>query len=82
MNAVRLHVVVPEDRELRISLPASVPPGEAEVILLTDAPAQWTGSVDALLDAVDDWRATHPGRRTREEIDAYLDAERATWEGR
>jgi len=36
MNAVKLQVVVLESRELTITLPPEVPPGEAEVIVLTE----------------------------------------------
>lgn len=79
MNAVRMHVVVPEDRRLTIALPASVPPGDAEVIVLVDDARQGTDSARALLDLADEWRHAHPQRRTREEIDRYLEGERATW---
>lgn len=79
MNAVRLDVIVPEDRRLTISLPESVPPGKAEVIVLVDDSRQAADSARALLDLADEWRRAHPERRTREEIDSYLEGERASW---
>ncbi len=81
MNAVRLHVVVPEDRRLTVSLPVSVPPGDAELIVLVEADQRPADSTHALLDLADAWRNAHPERQTREEIDRYLEAERATWTG-
>lgn len=74
-----MHVVVPEDRRLTISLPATVPPGEAEVIVLVDDSRPAIDGARALLDLADDWRRAHPERRTREDIDRYLESERATW---
>jgi hypothetical protein len=74
-----MRVVVPEDRRLTISLPASVPPGDAEVIVLVEDTRQATDSAHALLDLADEWRRVHPERRTRENIDSYLESERATW---
>jgi hypothetical protein len=76
-----MHVVVPEDRQLRVSLPASVPPGDAELIVLVDDTATRADSARALLDVADVWRAAHAERQTREEIDFYLQAERASWTG-
>jgi hypothetical protein len=74
-----MHVVVPEDRRLTISLPASVPPGDAEVIVLVDDSRPATESAHALLDLADEWRRAHSERRTREDIDGYLESERTTW---
>jgi hypothetical protein len=76
-----MHVVVPEDRQLTISLPVSVPPGDAEVIVLVEGGEQPTDSARAMLDVADAWRRSHPERQAREDIDRYLEAERATWAG-
>lgn len=78
MSAVRIQVVVPEDRKLTISLPQHIAPGRAEVIVLTASPGLGP-SAPALLDLVDAWRARYPHRRSKEEIDRYLAEERNSW---
>lgn len=79
MNAIKLQVVVPESRELKITLPPEVPPGAAEVIVLVPEQEPRGSNVEAILHLVDEWRAKHPGRRSKEEIDRYLEEERASW---
>lgn len=76
MSAVRLHVVVPEDRQLTVRLPQQVKPGDAEMIILTPA---GKGGAAALLDLVDAWRAANPARRSREDIDGDLAEDRTSW---
>jgi len=79
MDAVKLQLVVPENRELRITLPPEVPPGEAEVIILTDTrPEPLPGSWKRIRHFLDRTSPAHPGR-TKEEIDQYLQEERASW---
>ena len=79
MNAVKLQVVVPESRELTITLPPEVPPGEAEVIVLTQtvstAPRGSWERIRAFLERTSPARPGH----TKEEIDQYLAEERASW---
>jgi len=36
-------------------------------------------NIEAILHLVDEWREKHPGRRSKEEIDRYLEEERASW---
>jgi hypothetical protein len=79
MNAIKLEVIVPEDRQLTITLPSEIPPGKAEVIVLAAEPAKKESNVHALLDLVQEWRKNHPGKRTKEEIDQYLEEERTSW---
>ena len=79
MHAIKLQVVVPENRELTITLPLEVPPGSAEVIVLVPEQEARGSNVTEVLRLVDEWRATHPGRRSKEEIDRYLEEERASW---
>ena len=38
MRGHRLKVTVPEDHQLRVDLPGDVPPGPAEIIVLTEMP--------------------------------------------
>lgn len=37
MHAIKLEVIVPDDRQLTITLPSEIPPGKAEVIVLSPA---------------------------------------------
>jgi hypothetical protein len=79
MNAVKLQVIVPENRELMITLPPEVPPGAAEVIVLTEATsAPPPGSWERIRQFLDRTPPARPGR-TKEEIDQYLKEERASW---
>ncbi len=79
MNAVKLQVLVPESREVTITLPPEVGPGQVELIVLVpDATGAATGA-RVLLDGADDWRARHDDRRSKDEIDRYLDDERSAW---
>ena len=80
MNAIKLQVIVPESRELTITLPPDVPPGAAEVIVLTEAaPEPLPGSWERIRQFLDRTPPAWPGR-TKEEIDRYLEEERASWE--
>ncbi len=79
MHAIKIQVIVPENRELKITLPPKVPPGSAEVIVLVPEQEAKGSNVTEVLRLVDEWRATHPGRRSKEEIDRYLEEERASW---
>jgi len=79
MNAIKLQVIVPENRELKITLPPEVPPGAAEVIVLVAEREQQESNLDAILRLVEEWREKHPGHRSKEEIDRYLEEERASW---
>lgn len=80
MNAVRLQVIIPENRELRLALPPEVPPGAAEVIVLTDATAPPpVGSWESIQQFLNHTPPAQPGR-TKEEIDRYVAEERASWE--
>jgi len=80
MNAVKLLAVVPENRELKITLPPEVPPGTVEVIVLVPEPELKGSDVESMLRLVDEWRAKHPGSyRSKEEIDRYLEEERTSW---
>ena len=79
MNAIKLQVIVPESRELKIMLPPEVPPGAAEVIVLVPEQESKESNLDAILRLVEKWRREHQGHRSKEEIDRYLEEERASW---
>jgi hypothetical protein len=79
MNAIKLQVVVPESRELKITLPPEILPGPAEVIVLVPEQKPQESNLDAILSLVEKWRKEHPSHRSKEEIDRYLAEERASW---
>ena len=77
MQAVRLTAVVGPDRCLRIEVPEEIPLGEVEVIVSATQPpgvrvGQTLSELFAALDRM-------PRKRlTKEEVDSYLAAERAS----
>ncbi|WP_295455471.1 hypothetical protein [uncultured Thiodictyon sp.] len=79
MQAVRLNAVVGADSCLRIEVPAEIPTGQVEVIVLANdtTGVQAEQSLDELFSALD--RMPHK-RLTKEEADAYLAEERASWD--
>jgi len=78
MRAIKMAARVDKDRKIMLEMPPDVPEGPAEVIVLVSgAPRE---NAHALLEAADRWRAKIPFRRTKEEIDRYLEEERASWE--
>ena len=80
MNAVKIDVVVPEDRELHVTLPQEVPAGRAQVIILPQKSQDTPTDVEALLRHGQEWRSKHPDRlRSKEDIDREIAEERASW---
>ena len=80
MNTVKFQVIVPENRELTITLPSEVPPGAAEIIVLTQAAAEPPpGSWERIRQFLDRTPPARPGR-TKEEIDRYLEEEHVSWD--
>lgn len=79
MQAVRLNTVLGPDRCLRIEVPAEIPTGQVEVIVLAnEATAVQAGqSLDELFSALDRMPHKH---LTKEEVDRYLAEERASWD--
>jgi hypothetical protein len=79
MNAVKLQVVVPENRQLTLTLPPEVPPGEVEVIVLSRTMGEPSrGSWERIQQFLRNMPPAQPGR-TKEEIDRYLTEERESW---
>ncbi len=79
MHAIKLEVIVPDDRQLTITLPSEIPPGKAEVIVLTEgSSAAPRGSWERMRAFLAQTPPAQPGR-TKEEIDQFIAEERASW---
>lgn len=59
MYAHRIRITVPESHDITVRLPSDVPPGEAELIVLTESPAT-RGSADRFKTWIDSWIRTLP----------------------
>lgn len=82
MQAIKLSARVDRDRRISLQLPPEVPPTDVEVIVLVpepagDAEAAQRQHLEALFRRLD---ASVRARLSKEEIDAYLAEERASWE--
>lgn len=78
MQAIRLRLEVSPNRT--VQLPANTPIGPAEVILLFDSEPAPIGSAAKLLATVAELRAGQLHTRTKAEIDASIEEERASWD--
>lgn len=80
MWAHKTRVHVTPNQPLQVALPADVPEGEAEVIVLMTEPTGRQPGAAGTLREFTDWLATQPGSgRSKEAIDRYLAEERASW---
>jgi hypothetical protein len=85
MQAYKLAVTISEHRT--VQLPLDVPAGPAEVIVLLSSPPTSSAGEDsprneALFRFLETMQKVDQPRRSKEEIDAELAEERATWEDR
>lgn len=79
MRAVKLKAHIDSSHRIEIQLPVDAPEGDAEVIvLIPDPPSPTEKGLRSLFDNLD----RHPPRQcySKEEIDAYLAKERASWD--
>lgn len=80
MQAIKLNARVDCHRRLSLQLPAEVPEGEVEVIILAPSAGALNDRrrhLETLLGKLE----THPRPRlSKSEIDAYLAQERVSWE--
>lgn len=80
MHAIKIDVVVPENRELRVTLPPEVPTGKAQVIVLSQNQAEPGTNVSLILQRGYEWRSKHPELlRAKSDIDRGMEEERASW---
>jgi hypothetical protein len=79
MHALKLKAHIDRSHRIEIQLPIDAPEGDAEVIILIpDTPSCPGKGLRAFFDDMD----RHPPqqRYSKEEIDAYLVEERASWD--
>ncbi len=79
MHALKLKAHIDRNHRIEIQLPLDAPEGDAEVIILIpDTAPPPAGGLRAFFDDLD----RHPPERrySKEEIDAYLAEERASWD--
>ncbi len=75
MKALKYQVRIGRDHRLVVDLPAEIPEGMAEVIVLVREQFEQKPGLDALLAEF----KTRAGGRTQQHIDSELAAERASW---
>jgi hypothetical protein len=81
MQAVKLKANVGRDHRIELELPAEIPEGEVEVIILASGPSDQPKPPSRTLREFNDWLRQQPSTgRSKEEVDAYIAAERASWE--
>ncbi len=88
MHALKLTATIDSSRRLKLQLPADTPEGEAEIIVLIDEDeevkvvAKGEGKPASSLRAYFEDLDRQPLSKTytREEMDAYLAQERASWD--
>lgn len=78
MYAVKLNTVIPQDRQLLITVPGEVPVGDAEVIILSQ-PATKRANGDRLLRYILEQKLSSDHRRSAADIDSYIEQERDAW---
>ena len=79
MRAIKLPARISAEHTLSLQLPADVPPGMAEVIVLYPE-TRATGKPRSLEEFIHHLQEADIPRRTKEEIDHYLEEERNSWE--
>lgn len=75
MKALKFQVMNGGDHRVVVDVPAETPEGMAEVIVLVREPPGLRAGLDALLAEF----RTRAGGRSKDDIDAELDAERESW---
>jgi hypothetical protein len=78
MHALKIKAHIDSNHRIEIQLPMDVPEGDAEVIILLPAPVPAGEGLRAFFEKLD----RHPAkqRHSKNDIDAYLAKERASWD--
>ena len=79
MHAIKLNAHIDSSHRIEIQLPSDAPEGDAEVIILISSPpSPKEEGLRSFFDNLD--RHAPQQRYSKEEIDAYLAKERASWD--
>lgn len=79
MHAIRIDTVIPQNRRLAITVPAEMPVGKAEVIILSKSGAL-PGNGRALLRHLRQRHLAPDHQRSAAELDAQIQQERNAWD--
>jgi len=80
MHTLKLTAKITHDRHLQIVLPDDIPEGEVDVVvLIKDSQAQPAAQENYLNTFFNDLENSDIPRRSKEEIDHFLEEERADW---
>jgi hypothetical protein len=79
VQAIKLRAKVGPDHRIELELPAEIPEGEVEIIVIAEETSSLseTRSLREFFEEVDQLPRR---RRTKEEIDRYIAEERASWD--
>lgn len=81
MQAYKTHQNIPQDRHVTLTLPPDFPVGEAEIIVLARTePGERARQGESLKEFFRKLDESDLPHRSKEEIDRYLEEERASWE--
>ncbi len=78
MYAIKIDAVIPEDRRLIVDLPANVPVGLAEVIILSGG-EEVTGDSASVLHYLQERQSSPEHHRAPDELERQIHEERAAW---
>jgi hypothetical protein len=80
MHTLKLTAQIPHDRHLEIVVPDNIPEGEVDVvILIKNSQEQLMAQENYLNDFFNHLENSDIPRRSKEEIDRFLEQERADW---
>jgi len=79
MYAHKTETRITEDHRVTIELPPGFPEGEAEIIVLAKSPQFVSAKGETLIEFLDWLKTQPPSGRGKEEIDAQIAEERASW---
>lgn len=82
MQALKLKAIIGPDHRLELTVPDDLPQGEVEVILLApnSAPTGEHAAGESLRAFFQELDRSPRQRLSKEEIDRYLEEERANWD--
>lgn len=84
MYATKIETVIPVDHRLTLEIPAYIPPGEAEIIVLSKVQppqeAEHKGDGRVILEFLRNNPLPSECRRKSEEMEAHIQAERNAWD--